>query len=160
MHKGKRKDFGDSLLCTKCNEIKLKTKFHKNPTKRIPYNAWCKECYNKYKKEVQEEKQYLEGSSYNKDSQSKARLKYKYGLTPEEWDKMYSEQQGCCAICGIPESMITIGVNRRLNIDHCHRTNKIRGLLCMNCNLALGMLSDDKEILKNAILYLEKYHEN
>ncbi len=160
MHKGKRQEFDDSLLCTKCNEIKLKTEFHKNPTKRVPYNAWCKECYNKYKAEIKEQKKYLEGSSYHEDYQYKAKLKYEYGLTLEEKDKMYVEQQGCCAICGIPESLITQGNNKRLGVDHCHRTNKVRGLLCTNCNLALGMFSDDKEILKNAILYLDKYHEN
>jgi hypothetical protein len=159
MNKGKRKDFGDSLLCTSCNEVKLKTEFHKNPTKRIPYNAWCKECYKKYKEQVKEEYKYLEENNYSKEGQKRARLKYVYGLTSEDWNKMYSEQQGCCAICNTPETLLNKGLNKRLGVDHCHRTGDIRGLLCDNCNLAIGMLGDDIELLKSAILYLQKYQK-
>ena len=74
-----------------------------------------------------------------------------YGITIEQHNQMLEQQNGVCAICG--------GLNKNgknLGIDHCHRTNKVRGLLCMKCNLTLGAVDDSIELLANAIRYLEK----
>lgn len=62
---------------------------------------------------------------------------------------MLTSQGGTCAIC---HGTATVG---RLAVDHCHLTGKVRGLLCTNCNTALGKLKDSKELLLNAINYLE-----
>lgn len=75
-----------------------------------------------------------------------SRLKRRYGITLEDYEKMFKEQKGKCAICGIKKD--------KLDIDHCHRTNKVRGLLCGSCNRALGLLKDNTEFLNNAIRYL------
>ena len=65
---------------------------------------------------------------------------------------MYNEQQGCCLICKIHQSEI----NKKFHVDHCHSTDKIRGLLCPDCNHLLGFAKDNTEILKNAIDYLQR----
>lgn len=75
-----------------------------------------------------------------------------YGLTPNEYDEMLSSQNNKCKICNNLEKP-----NRRLCVDHCHTTNNIRGLLCDNCNTALGKFQDNVEILKKAIDYLENF---
>ena len=80
----------------------------------------------------------------------KASLLNKYGLTTEDYNKMLDQQNGVCKIC--KQVCIT---NEVLSVDHCHTTGKIRGLLCMKCNSALGYFKDNIETLKSAIKYLE-----
>lgn len=75
----------------------------------------------------------------------------KYGLTLEDYDKLFKEQNGCCAICETHQSEL----KHSLSVDHNHETNKIRGLLCNNCNRSIGLLKDDIEVLEKAIVYLK-----
>ncbi len=78
-------------------------------------------------------------------------------LEKSEYDKMLKKQKGVCKICKKPEAHKTLKSNqktKRLAIDHCHITKKIRGLLCQNCNSALGLFRESVEILKSAIAYL------
>jgi Recombination endonuclease VII len=84
-------------------------------------------------------------------------LKIKFGITPGQYDEMFAAQQGLCAICGQPERTFMDG--RKLAIDHDHKQNRIRGLLCFKCNRALGGLNDDISLLQRAIDYL-KAHED
>lgn len=74
--------------------------------------------------------------------------------------EMLSKQNNVCAICGKQEirRSRTEGKIRALAIDHCHKTNKIRELLCSNCNNGLGSFLDDIEIMKKAIAYLKKHN--
>jgi hypothetical protein len=71
-----------------------------------------------------------------------------YGITVEEYDEMLESQGGGCYICGVGP------VGRALDIDHDHRTGKVRGLLCSNHNRALGLLGDDPDLLLAAHTYL------
>ena len=73
----------------------------------------------------------------------------KVGATPEMYERMFTEQNGLCAICVKPESN-----GRRLAMDHDHATGRIRGLLCRNCNMALGLLKDDVDRFVTAVGYL------
>jgi len=77
-------------------------------------------------------------------------LKRYYGISYEDYDKLLLSQNNACAICKNPE------YRRRLSVDHCHATGKIRGLLCTKCNVGIGSLNDNIEYLKNAIDYLNK----
>jgi hypothetical protein len=72
-----------------------------------------------------------------------------YGISLEEYNSLFDKQGGVCAICSTPPS------TRRLAVDHCHDTGKVRGLLCVKCNAGIGNLNDDVEMLKAAIKYLE-----
>lgn len=77
-----------------------------------------------------------------------------YGLSREELETLVIAQGGFCAICKEPP------VKRALDIDHCHKTHKVRGLLCRSCNVALGHFRDSHELLQEAILYLGRHTEN
>lgn len=74
--------------------------------------------------------------------------KKRFGLSRLELDEMYRKQSGVCALCYTPFTA------QRPCVDHCHETNKVRGLLCHHCNTALGLFRDNKDVLANAIKYL------
>ncbi len=78
-------------------------------------------------------------------------LKKNFGLTVEQYEQMERRQHGMCAICA------TRNPGQRLAVDHCHDTGAVRGLLCLRCNVGIGMLNDDPKLLAEAILYLEAY---
>jgi len=82
-----------------------------------------------------------------KRCERKVALCSKHKLTPKEHDSLFSKHNGRCSICGS---------RNRIAIDHCHSTGKIRGLLCINCNTALGTFRDCIEGLQEAITYLER----
>lgn len=72
-------------------------------------------------------------------------LKRKYGMTQDDWNSLASTQHNRCAICGR---------ERKLVVDHCHKTGKVRGLLCASCNSALGVFNDG-QLFDSASQYLE-----
>lgn len=84
-------------------------------------------------------------------------LKRAYGITPEKYDEMHAEQNGLCAICRKPETMIRHGRPDNLCVDHCHSKHLTRGLLCNNCNNGLGRFGDDPLTLKSALDYIERW---
>jgi hypothetical protein len=89
----------------------------------------------------------------------KYKLKDAYGITPDEYDAMYERQSGRCAICGEPKDPWepgggVKGRNRFLVVDHDHTDNRVRALLCWNCNCGLGQFRDNPAILHAAIMYL------
>lgn len=87
----------------------------------------------------------------------KHRLEHKFGITLEQYDSMLKDQDFGCAICGTTD----FGKRRKyFHVDHNHKTGKVRGLLCNNCNAMLGMAKDDSNILESGIKYLKKYREN
>lgn len=97
-------------------------------------------------------------SSYNQTWRSKNPDYYRnylykrnYGITLEVVNAMVLDQNGLCAICGNPFKSVT-----DMHVDHCHETNLVRGLLCANCNKALGLFHDREENLTKAVAYLRK----
>ncbi len=79
------------------------------------------------------------------------RLHRKFGISLDEYQEMHDTQEGKCKLCGRPDRT----KQRRLAVDHCHATLKVRGLLCHHCNTGLGNFMDDVELLKRAVAYLE-----
>lgn len=75
----------------------------------------------------------------------------RYKITKEEYFAMLKEQNSLCFICKIP--------NKKLAVDHCHKTKKNRKLLCMQCNSILGLCKENTLILYSAIKYLQHYKE-
>lgn len=80
-------------------------------------------------------------------------LKKSYGITLEDWERMYAAQEGACAICKTSEHEKSERY-ANLAVDHCHTTGRVRGLLCNTCNRALGMFQDNPEYLLRAAKYL------
>jgi len=89
--------------------------------------------------------------------QELVRLLRTFGSTIEEYEALILEQDNYCAICHQPEKQILNGKIKRLAIDHCHTTGKVRGLLCQRCNTGIGRFDDNVVLLKQAIQYLEKF---
>ncbi len=81
----------------------------------------------------------------------------KYGIGFPAYQQMLLDQKGVCAICEKPETKIENGTIRLLSVDHNHTTGAVRGLLCANCNLAIGYTCDDVTVLQKAIGYLRKH---
>lgn len=85
-----------------------------------------------------------------KDSLRNAQLKFYYGITLEDYNRMFEEQNGCCKICNRHQ----MEVKRRLNVDHCHETDEVRGLLCNQCNQALGLVKENPNTIKAMLEYI------
>lgn len=88
--------------------------------------------------------------SYSKQRNWINKLQYKFKMFPEDYDALVKKQNGLCAICNQPPK------SRRLDVDHNHKTRKVRGLLCNRCNLAIGLFDDLVQILDQAINYLNE----
>lgn len=81
------------------------------------------------------------------------RLEYKYGVTLEYKNALIESQGSACAICRSP---LELDRPTQVNLDHCHTTGKIRGVLCRKCNVMIGLAGDKVEVLNRAIEYLQK----
>jgi hypothetical protein len=106
--------------------------------------------YREYNKKYA--KKYAE---QNKNKILNYQMKYKYNITTEEYNNLLKLQNNVCAICGKPETATNKGKIKLLSVDHNHKTNKARGLLCSDCNTGLGKFKDNSIILLNAIRYIE-----
>lgn len=81
-------------------------------------------------------------------------LNKRYDITVEEYDRLEVLQEGVCAICEQP-----CKTGRKLAVDHCHETKRVRALLCASCNRGIGMFGDNLSLLKKAVAYLETHAE-
>lgn len=84
----------------------------------------------------------------NREHVNLTRRLRKRGLTPERYESMLAEQGGRCAVCER---------ERPLDIDHCHKSGRVRALLCGPCNRALGFLDDDPVIAEKALAFLRRH---
>ncbi len=80
----------------------------------------------------------------------------RYGLSAEKWNDIFEQQKGRCALC---DNEFDVNKSKFIQVDHCHSTGVIRGLLCTKCNVGLGAFGDSPEMLLKAIQYLESYQE-
>jgi hypothetical protein len=141
-HKPHNKLLVTEKTCSCCKEIKEINLFPMISKKLQYRSAICKSCRNKRRQEKR-----AEDPQKEKIRTRKRALQSKYGLTLEDYDNMYTSQQGKCKICNTSYDLLCI--------DHCHNTSKIRGLLCNSCNTGIGHLKDNVQFLKSAIQYLE-----
>ena len=90
----------------------------------------------------------------NKSGRSRfAQIKYKYGISEDEFNIMLGDQNGLCKICGM------INDGKPLYVDHCHETGKARGLLCQRCNSAIGFFGDKTGLMEVAMKYINQSKE-
>jgi hypothetical protein len=143
------------IICTKCGEIKDEINFRLRPNLKRGYHSWCRDCENitnrnRYTPKPPKPKKIV-GNEEGKLDAKKRMLKHRYSIDYNTYTQMYDEQEGKCKICGIEKEL---GGSNGLLVDHCHNTNKVRGLLCNNCNSGLGKFKDNKELLLKAIEYI------
>ncbi len=132
--------------CNKCGEWFDLDNFYTR-TADGRKDSYCKACKVKRNMECRRKNPTTYSNSYRKSN-----LKKNYGMTPEEYDFLFTKQKGVCQICGRkPED----SPRKVLFVDHCHASKVVRGLLCDPCNRGLGAFQDNIESLKNAITYLE-----
>jgi hypothetical protein len=142
--------------CTKCKKDKPITDFSPNQRAKDKHSYRCKKCCSRYSCEKWREKhptpfKSIYNSKFNSPEYIREKnLKAWYGITILEYNEMHDKQLGCCAICGRHQNTL----KKPLFVDHCHTTDKIRGLLCQFCNTMLGHAKDNKETLQKAIDYL------
>jgi len=90
----------------------------------------------------------------NKDRAKHNKLKRKYDITLDDYNKMLQKQNGSCAICFVKEEQQR---NKVLVVDHNHLTGAVRSLLCNNCNRGIGLLKENQEVILRAADYLKKF---
>lgn len=100
-------------------------------------------------------KEYLKRKPPPPDEVRRRKLKHKYGITLADYDFIFEQQEGRCKTCGRHQ----VEFSKRLAVDHCHTTGKIRGLLCDQCNQALGLVKEKVNTLEQMIAYI-KYHSS
>ena len=134
--------------CLDCKETKSVEMFNRESKakggRQFPFKIFHPSAVKKGRKENPDESLAYKRRWYLKDS---------YGITIEEYVSMFNAQNGCCAICDKQTALNAKG-SARLAVDHSHKTGKVRGLLCMECNQALGKFKDSTEILRKALGYL------
>ena len=133
-------------VCRVCKISVHYTGYYNKKGGRFGVDSICKSC-NKKKTYAYRQDQMSSESKYT--IARKSALKYKYGMTLEDYEVLFEGQDGLCAICSKRERQ-----NKLLAVDHCHHTGKIRGLLCSMCNTAIGKLDDDPKLLQRALDYL------
>lgn len=140
-------------ICTTCKKNKKLENFHERQGFATGRSRQCNACINK-----QRRLNHHRDPNLRTKRSKRARdynLRMRYGITVEQYDEILKKQKGVCAICGQTNEIF----NKRLAIDHCHKTNKIRGLLCDSCNNILGRAKDNIYLLLGCIEYLKKQQE-
>ena len=117
----------------------------KEKNKDKPYDAERNRMYKERRKSENPEAFLL--------ARREQHLKGKFGINKAEFDKMLEEQKSVCAICGNTNK----NYRKNLAVDHCHKTNKVRALLCSGCNLTLGHIDDNIDTLVRMIDYLKRH---
>ena len=146
--------------CRKCLEEKELADFVKNKRSNDEYHWHCKTCVKEYNKAnsnifknsylKHREKRLLSGKLYiqnNQDKRRNRRLISRYGIDLMQYENMLTNQQNRCKICER---------NTKLFVDHCHKTGKVRGLLCSKCNQGIGLFNEDLEIINKEINYIQE----
>jgi len=160
-------------ICTKCKLEKLVSEYRLRTGFTDRHNAWCRTCEtfhstSQVKKRYHSDPEYRQKKIDESNNATKAKyhsdLEYRskiiknnrknkllrhYSITEQQYEDIFTNQTGLCKICGLQDK-------KRLAVDHCHKTGKVRGLLCNSCNRGIGYLRDNPLLMRNAADYVEK----
>jgi hypothetical protein len=171
----------ETKLCFSCVQYKPTSCFHKAKKEKDGLQYHCIDCSKQYHaKRYVEQKDKIRDQietyrTNNKDKIEQSRLKWvaknpekvkeyqrvtnlkRFGLSVKDYEMMFENQKGLCAICNNPETFVHFKTKKlaKLAVDHSHATGKTRKLLCKTCNTALGLFKDDRNILLSAAQYLK-----
>lgn len=127
---------GHLKTCTLCNLNKPTSEFHKNSRYKEGSYKHCKKCHYKV---------------YGRD----AHFRRSYGISENQYNEIAQNQDWKCKICNANHYE---GQFSRLVVDHCHTNGGVRGLICQQCNIALGNAKDNPEILRKMADYLDEFY--
>jgi hypothetical protein len=131
----------ERFRCPACATYKPASEFPRNRAERRGYATYCKPCHNRItKRNIQR----LHGSGRN------FQLKRRYGVDAVQVEWMILQQGGVCALCGD---------GAPAHVDHSHENGEVRGIVCFNCNRALGYLDDQPDLFYRIAEYLEAHTE-
>jgi hypothetical protein len=140
----------EEVLCRRCGETKRRDDFYTQSYAPAPRQP-CKQCLTTERKA----RYAARGGARISHAQV---LREKYGLTPDQYDRMLQEQNGVCAICRQPETRRGSGGEpRRLSVDHDHRTGVVRALLCGRCHTVTSAVEESPDLLEAVRLYLARH---
>lgn len=137
--------------CSKCKIDKPLGDFYKDSHNNDKLTGQCKNCRKEHRKQF-----YYNSPIYRKNVRTSS-LRKKFNITHEEFLEISESQNNLCAICGQPPKKSKnriFGDFAFLDVDHDHKTGKIRKLLCNSCNKGLGCFRDNVEVLTKAREYL------
>lgn len=149
----------DMKKCNRCNVFRHMDMFYPYLNKENR----CKICVSELRKEDYKKKQarvVARVSKYRKENPEKIRdtkLKQAYGVGIDYYDAKLKEQNGVCGACKKNARNMWRGKLVRMALDHDHKTGKPRGILCIKCNRALGLLEENPTTINNLIDYIKKY---
>lgn len=129
----------EKLVCDKCRKEKA--------------TLWARE--NKERVNEKNRKWVANNHEQKYNNSKNSKLLKEYGITLYEFNEMLEKQNHKCKICGKEETKELKGTKWKLSVDHCHKTGKIRGLLCAKCNVGLAKFEEDEQQFINAIKYLK-----
>ena len=141
--------------CPACDTVKpasafvLKRRTEPGRNGRLRLASYCDPCAAAYQRKRRNDDPEL--AEKNRLAGWRYRLKNDYGMTEADWYVLLESQNYGCAICGARESY------RRLSVDHCHKTGKVRGILCDACNHAIGRMEDNPDRLIAAAEFLRRH---
>lgn len=140
--------------CSKCGQFLPLNKFYQRGDLPDKSRSQCKSCVN----EKNLQRYHLGNKLLRRKISYKYNLKINYGLTIDDYNKMYSEQDGRCPICSDVLENIFLDIKGvKSSLDHCHISGKNRQILCSLCNTGLGVFKDSSNILEKAKQYVEKH---
>lgn len=128
--RSKGRELGGKLRCGRCKEYKVPQDFHQRGNSLDGYDPYCRDCKHLIK------------------------ITHRYSITVKQYEEMFEEQGGKCALCGEE-----CGSGKRLAVDHCHKTGKVRGLLCQVCNMAISRV-EIPGWAKKAVAYVNHHRKS
>ncbi len=141
-------------LCYTCNVMKDITEFHKNNKMIKGRVNQCKKCHYNRLQIDRADPNKRDRFLYYYRSNSMFR---RYGINVEQYEDLVNKQNNKCLICENEPVKNGVKQNQSLHIDHCHKTGKIRGLLCHLCNRAIGLFRERSDIIQKALIYLDEH---
>lgn len=136
--------------CRRCGEEKPGSDFHRRAAAKDGLHSYCRPCNKDSVRDYRNNLDPRQIRNYH--------FRTRYGITVDEYEAMLAEQGNVCAVCGESNEQLDKrnGRHRSLHVDHDHKTGNVRGLLCANCNTAIGLSQDSPERLRQMADYLER----
>ena len=138
-------------VCTKCLEKKTLQDFSRKRVSKDGYETQCRSCINTHVREdwyPKNRDKRVEGCRKYKQNNKTKLLASRHNLPLSEVEEALKDSDGLCEICR---------KDTKLFLDHCHDSLKVRGLLCQNCNSALGFLGDSREVVLDLLSNIREY---